>query len=404
MVSDARQISSAAVCLLVVLRLGIGWHLLYEGLWKIHTLKTPQPWSSEGYLRNSQGPLRKVFRSIAGDPDDLQWLDAAAVSARWDQWRVQFEQFYDLTDQQKSRLAQMVDGVTAFVAPLENLPAEIDFRKAGLAEKVTWDKSAKQLRVDGGWHLLPGERQSLEDQIAGREGPEYTAFRAALQDVFNRSARLSAKERLQAHLAGNPENAGLIEGRIGELDLYRQMVDRYEQRLTAASVAFEHDHVSRMAMETRSKAAAVAGPLKALDAELRSDAQEMLTVAQLQRGRLPAAWTPLRITDVLTIAGLAGFGSLLLLGLWSRLTALGAAFMLLGFYMAMPPWPGVPEPPGPEHSLIVNKNLVEILALLPLAFLPSGRWFGMDAMLHRLFSARRQPQPKSSPQNSAGPS
>ncbi len=69
----------------------------------------------------------------------------------------------------------------------------------------------------------------------------------------------------------------------------------------------------------------------------------------------------------------------------TRFSAASAAFMVFGFYMAMPPWPGVPEAPGPEHSFIVNKNLIEVLALLALACMPSGQWFGLDAIAGRIF-------------------
>ena len=55
--------------------------------------------------------------------------------------------------------------------------------------------------------------------------------------------------------------------------------------------------------------------------------------------------------------------------------------MIFGFYLAMPPLPGVPEAPGPEHSFIVNKNLIEVMALLALACIPSGMWFGLDSVL-----------------------
>ena len=48
--TDTRRYSLAAIVLLVVLRLGIGWQLLYEGLWKVDTLDSPRPWSAAGYL------------------------------------------------------------------------------------------------------------------------------------------------------------------------------------------------------------------------------------------------------------------------------------------------------------------------------------------------------------------
>jgi hypothetical protein len=47
----------------------------------------------------------------------------------------------------------------------------------------------------------------------------------------------------------------------------------------------------------------------------------------------------------------------------------------------MPPWPGLPDNPRAEgHYLYINKNLIEMLALLALATTRSGRWAGLDAL------------------------
>ena len=81
-------------------------------------------------------------------------------------------------------------------------------------------------------------------------------------------------------------------------------------------------------------------------------------------------------------------GAMLLLGLCTRFAAIMAAVMLFMFYAAMPPWPGVPEIPGPEHSFIVNKNFIEVIALLAIAALPTGRWFGVDGMLGHWFGRK----------------
>src|SRR5262249_57410461 len=48
---------------LVLLRLAIGWHFLFEGMEKLKS----DAWSSEAYLRESTGPLAPVFHRIAGD-------------------------------------------------------------------------------------------------------------------------------------------------------------------------------------------------------------------------------------------------------------------------------------------------------------------------------------------------
>ena len=50
---------------LVLLQLAIGWHFLYEGLWKIKAEKT---WSSRPYLSAANGPTGPAMRWSAGDP------------------------------------------------------------------------------------------------------------------------------------------------------------------------------------------------------------------------------------------------------------------------------------------------------------------------------------------------
>lgn len=56
---------------LVVLRLAIGWHFLYEGLVK---LANPN-WTSAGYLLDSGGFLKGFFISLASNPDVLKIVD-----------------------------------------------------------------------------------------------------------------------------------------------------------------------------------------------------------------------------------------------------------------------------------------------------------------------------------------
>jgi thiosulfate dehydrogenase [quinone] large subunit len=59
--------SRAAMAALVVLRVLIGWHFLYEGISK---LTTPN-WSAAGYLMQSRGPFAPLFRSLAANPSLL---------------------------------------------------------------------------------------------------------------------------------------------------------------------------------------------------------------------------------------------------------------------------------------------------------------------------------------------
>ncbi|MCX7388617.1 MAG: hypothetical protein DWI22_11660 [Planctomycetota bacterium] len=388
---DIRGYSLAAVMLLVVLRVSIGWQLLYEGMWKINTLSTQSPWSSDGYLKNAQGPFRGLFRSMSGDPDDKLWLDPDSVAARWDSFNQRFSRHYQLNDGQKSQLKKLLDGASSHDAILDvtKLPEGVDFTALKLDKTISFDATAKRLKIDGQRRMMASEKALLDAQVADRTGADYDQYRKALNDAFTRASRLSYKERMRAHLLGDPENAGLIDGRISQIELYNQMVSRYEDRLASAKLSFEQEHLNRIWSDARAKARDLAGPVMALDKELKEEALKIPEVSQLTRGPLSPPLSPIRVVDLLTIAGLAGLGILLIVGLCSRFSALSAAFMVFGFYLAMPPLPGVPDAPGPEHSFIVNKNLIEVFALLALSAVPTGYWFGLDKLVAGFLSKRK---------------
>jgi len=84
----------------------------------------------------------------------------------------------------------------------------------------------------------------------------------------------------------------------------------------------------------------------------------------------------------LTTYGLIAMGFCLIAGLLTPLAALAGAVFLGQIYLSMPPWPGLPANPMAEgHYFIVNKNLIEMLALLALVFIPTGQWIGLDALV-----------------------
>jgi len=56
---------------LVLLRVAIGWHFLYEGIAK---LLNPY-WTSAGFLLESKGPLAALFQGIAAHPTALRIVD-----------------------------------------------------------------------------------------------------------------------------------------------------------------------------------------------------------------------------------------------------------------------------------------------------------------------------------------
>jgi thiosulfate dehydrogenase [quinone] large subunit len=87
--------------------------------------------------------------------------------------------------------------------------------------------------------------------------------------------------------------------------------------------------------------------------------------------------------DLITTWGLTTVGVLLMLGLFTRLASLAAIGFLTMFYVATPPFVGYfYSIPSEGSYLIVNKNLVELFALVVIFLTGSGRFAGLDRLLH----------------------
>ena len=106
------------------------------------------------------------------------------------------------------------------------------------------------------------------------------------------------------------------------------------------------------------------------------------------------SWSrPVDRGDLIVKFGLVIVGGCLILGAFTPIAALAGALLLILFYAPQPALPWLPEAPKAEgHYLYVNKNIIEAFALLGLAFLPTGRWAGLDALLQFLnpFRWRRE--------------
>jgi uncharacterized membrane protein YphA (DoxX/SURF4 family) len=401
-VKDPFRLALPALILVVVLRMAIGWQLLYEGLWKIDTLNSPKPWSAVGYLKNAQGPMRGVFRDMTGDPDDLGWLDHDATVAKWDDWLERFASHYQLDGKQKGSLHRIVNGSYSkvkvgkktrkvYVETLEKLPEGVTSLKdsARVSESVAWfNAKAKRIYVDADKHMKPDELAKLKSVVKTKtedQNDVEKAYLKAVQKVFDRQKKgMGFKEKLLGALKGNPDLVGNDDWqRVGKLQEYKERLVRYENARAKADQDFEWDHLDIVWGELQTLRGELSGPIKAMDTELKAKAKSILTLNQLAMGPIPGRWSKLEFADQSTIIGLTVFGAMLLLGLGTRIAAFGGAVMLFNFYMAMPPWPGVPAAPGPEHSFVINKNLIEVLALFGIAAMPTGSWFGVDAVIAR---------------------
>ncbi|MBK5299494.1 MAG: DoxX family protein, partial [Vicinamibacteria bacterium] len=93
--------------------------------------------------------------------------------------------------------------------------------------------------------------------------------------------------------------------------------------------------------------------------------------------------------DLITMWGLTIVGACLILGLLTRLASLAGIGFILLFYLATPPFVGYfYSVPSEGSYLIVNKNLVEIAALAVIFATGSGRFAGLDRIVHGLLARR----------------
>jgi thiosulfate dehydrogenase [quinone] large subunit len=93
--------------------------------------------------------------------------------------------------------------------------------------------------------------------------------------------------------------------------------------------------------------------------------------------------------DLITMWGLTLVGVFLILGLFTRLASVAGIGLILLFYLCNPPLVGYfYSIPTEGTYLIVNKNLVELCALVVILVTGSGRFAGLDRLLHGVFVRR----------------
>jgi len=100
--------------------------------------------------------------------------------------------------------------------------------------------------------------------------------------------------------------------------------------------------------------------------------------------------TILSIVDHMNEWGLVIIGLGIFIGLFEKPLKIGGILLLLLYYLAYPPFPGLTINAPVEGSYyIVNKNLIEMAALMVLLMFPSGHITGIDSYIFK----RKNSQP-----------
>ena len=84
------------------------------------------------------------------------------------------------------------------------------------------------------------------------------------------------------------------------------------------------------------------------------------------------------LVDTLNIAALLFAGFALILGIFERAGAWVGVLLLTFYYLAHPAFPWLDQGVSEGSYWFVNKNLVELAALLVLYQMPTGKYFGIE--------------------------
>ncbi|MDR3635199.1 MAG: DoxX family protein [Isosphaeraceae bacterium] len=241
--------------------------------------------------------------------------------------------------------------------------------------KATWDNEIKRI---GDHYGFDADQRSKAAEIERKSGEEADLwfqdrlFNEKRQKYFHELAETQATERNWGALSYERERAAA--GRKS-LDADRRELVKDIDTIEGAL----RDAVVKLATPAQVEAA---GPYLA-----KAPVMDWAHVRSLKWERL----STLDRVNLATMYGLLVMGLCLMAGFLSRPAALAGAVFLGQIYLSMPPWPGLPANPMAEgHYMIVNKNLIEMLACLALAFLPTGRWIGVDALLFNWIGRGRQ--------------
>jgi uncharacterized membrane protein YphA (DoxX/SURF4 family) len=412
---------------LVLLRLAIAWHFLAEGWHKLHTYlaEAPgeKPWSAAGYFREGQGPLAKMIRSEVGDPDSdaLALLDVEPVpegqdpartppakrvpdqlAAEWQRYFDQFAEHYHLTKEQKgeaqAKLEQAKANVVGWLINPEITPQAKAVKKT--YQSVSYDLRRSVLDRVADYRKAVLDVRTMTERGVSLVGKDVAAIRLA-------QAKADAAELRTALLAElREENTVPFQQALAQLLTPEQ---RYPgltpevQKPTGTQTPKERNFTPDEKAMVQQMVAGVGMAASSGDFGSIPQAAAALAAASTPATDLPPLAQPesnrfLTCINLMTAWGLTIIGGCLLLGLLTRTNCILAALFLLMTYLCTPPWPWFLAAPNNEgFYYFINKNVIEMLALLVLATTESGRWFGLDALLHEtwgFFRGRPVQQPR----------
>ena len=332
-----------AIVLIVLLRIGIGWHFFYEG---VHKFDPAADFSSEGFLGIAKGPTADLYYWMLPDLDGIQRIELAKVKDEndkehltfivyenaWKEYYAEYLKAYPKVnpDEAAAIFNRYLDSLRAGAADVEkDIEAFLKSRErfletkrtirngAAFEQKRRWEAMMKYRNEAAGWtRMLTEMGDGLQSDLGRLADPELAGQRGQIVTA-------PEKELIP------PNNLVKIQYTIPSIEF---------------TIPPKNSYVPSYELSLKSR---------------------------------------MRAMDLAVMFGLSAIGLCMMLGFCTRLACLGGAAFLVNVILTTFPVPGVyPEIPSMVGNfMFVSKDVVELLALLFLALIPSGRWGGLDYFL-----------------------
>jgi uncharacterized membrane protein YphA (DoxX/SURF4 family) len=391
-------IGISTVVMLVLLRLALGCHFLYEGLWKIRHADQFVG-ETEGFLSGARGPVAPFFYTMIPDLDGHQRLEGnlaetkgsdgpstTKLAKRWDELRQDFVRYYgpipgeEETKSLQEQLEKEAQKVyQRHVKALEEFVRENgDKIKAHFASLKRLEDGRRTdprtpFQTQRRWDEMQDLRKEAKGWIADLDARE-GALKADLLELLDKDR----KSQITAVAEDTRKKKEAAEAAKKAAEAAGKKADPAEEASKSASSQMAKD---KSAGKPEEKAEAVA----VIDfSVLANDRPEKGPFAA---SRNPLSWKRTEQLAFLLTWSLFGIGVCLVLGLFTRPAALAGAGFMLFVVLSQPSYPFVvpADPPQLGHALLINKDFVEMIALLVIASTCLGRWTGLDFFIYRIF-------------------
>jgi uncharacterized membrane protein YphA (DoxX/SURF4 family) len=166
-----------AAFFIILLRVAIGWHFLYEGVEKFESTRTGRErFSAEIYLRNATGPLAPYYRGMLPDVNSLAVLDQAKLKSRWSDDVTRIADHFGFTPDQRADAQKILADHLQWADYWFNDPENSEKRQKYFAElarvqKTEQDPNALAYERERAWDArrsVDSDRRALTQPLVER--------------------------------------------------------------------------------------------------------------------------------------------------------------------------------------------------------------------------------------------